>query len=366
MTEITLLPVEVKELALKVPENKQKEVQDVLNQIFTGTEKWEKQVDAIEVKDISDKMSIQLADAARLNVKKARIYAEKIFDAKREEVQQRMQNDKLEDALWLKSKQFMQLKFKAIEEKAEWKAKFVERHEAEQKEMRTQLRLEKISKFKPDVNRYEIENLTDEVFDFVLKGAEKAYNERIEIERKEKAFKENREKLYPYFDYIKDFYNISFGELTAKNVDEYIKNAKAEKARIEAENERIRKEKEAAEKKLIEERKKAEAERKAAEEKARKEREEAAEKLRKEQAERVKIEAELKAKAEAERKAAEEKAEAEHKAKSAPDKEKLMQLASDIAALKMPELTTEKANTILEEVKTILRRAYTYLKQNEL
>lgn len=51
-TQITL-PTEVNELAGKVSANKQAEVQTILQQIFTGTDDWEKQVDAIEVKDLS-------------------------------------------------------------------------------------------------------------------------------------------------------------------------------------------------------------------------------------------------------------------------------------------------------------------------
>lgn len=125
-TQITL-PTEVNELAGKVSVNKQAEVQTILQQIFTGTDDWEKQVDAIEVKDINDKMSIQLAEVARKNSKQARLNAEKIFDAKREEVQSLKAEFDLEDKLWLKAKQVMQIKFKAIEEKAEWKANFVKR-----------------------------------------------------------------------------------------------------------------------------------------------------------------------------------------------------------------------------------------------
>lgn len=115
---IIQLPVEVKELAQKVSTNKQAEVNTVLSQIFTGTAEWESQVDAIEVKGIDDKMSIELAEVARKNTKTARLNAEKIFDAKREEVQQMKAEFDLEDKLWLKAKQVMQLKFKAIEEKA--------------------------------------------------------------------------------------------------------------------------------------------------------------------------------------------------------------------------------------------------------
>ncbi len=61
-------------------------------------------------------MSIELAEVARKNSKQARLSAEKIFDAKREEVQNLKAEFDLEDKLWLKAKQVMQIKFKAIEE----------------------------------------------------------------------------------------------------------------------------------------------------------------------------------------------------------------------------------------------------------
>ena len=110
------LPSELNELAVKVSDKKKEEIQTVLKQIFKRTDDWEKQVDAIEVKDISDKMSIELAETARKNAKTARLNAEKIFDAKRDEVQRLKSEYDLEDKLWLKAKQIMQLKFKAIEE----------------------------------------------------------------------------------------------------------------------------------------------------------------------------------------------------------------------------------------------------------
>ncbi len=47
-----ILPEEVNELALKVPEDKQLEVRNVLDSVFAGTQDWENKVDAIEVKNI--------------------------------------------------------------------------------------------------------------------------------------------------------------------------------------------------------------------------------------------------------------------------------------------------------------------------
>jgi len=349
--QVIVLPPEVNELAVKVSDKKQEEVRSVLNQIFAGTSDWERQVDAIEVKGIEDKMSIQLADVARKNVKAARLNAEKLFDAKREEVQQIKAEFDLEDKLWLKAKQVMQLKFKAIEEKAEWKAQFVERYVREQKELKTQLRIEQVSKFNPEINRIQFENMNDEMFNIFIAGLERAENDRIEAERKAE---EERQAA--------------------------IKAAEEERQRMIAENARLQKEAEAREKAMEEERKiqaaklaeeqakakkeaeKAEAERKAVEEKARKEREEserilqaeiktAAEKLAKEQEAARKIAAELQAKKDAEMKAqreAEAKAEADRKAKeiadkkaaAAPDKQKLL---SSMDSMTMPQIDCKTA-----------------------
>lgn len=192
--QVITLPVEVSELAIKVSANKQEEVKTVLQQIFTGTDDWEKQVDAIEVKDVNDKMSIELAEVARKNSKTARLNAEKIFDAKREEVQNLKAEFDLEDKLWLKAKQVMQLKFKAIEEKAEWKANFVKRFEAEQKELRTQKRIIEVSKY-AEINRIEFENMSEDIFDSFLSGLKANYEAKIEAEKKAEAERIEAERL---------------------------------------------------------------------------------------------------------------------------------------------------------------------------
>jgi len=221
------------------------EVNTVLNQIFTGTSDWKKQADSIEVTDINDKLSIQMADAGRKNVKSARLSAEKIFDAKRDEVQQIKAEFDLEDKLWLKAKQTMQLLFKDIESTFEYKANFAQRYEAEQKEIRTQQRIEKVSKFNPELNRFEFENMSNEMFDLFLSGLEKNYLDSIKAEQEAEA---ERLRLI---------------EVEKENA-----RLKAiEDERIRQENERLKKEAEAKEKALAAERAKVEAERKAEAEK---------------------------------------------------------------------------------------------------
>lgn len=295
-TDVIILPTEVQELALKVSDQKKSEVNTVLNQIFAGTSDWEKQVDAIDVKGITDVMSIRLADAARKNVKSARLTAEKVFDAKREEVQQKKSEYDLEDKLWLKSKQIMQIKFKAIEEKAEWKARFVERHEAEQKELRAQIRIEKVSKFNPELNRSEFENMSDEMFSIFLSGIEKSFNDKIEAARKAEEERIAKEKA-----------------------------AEEERQRMIAENERLKAEREAKEKELAEQKAKADKERKLAEAKEA-ELKANAEKDRKDaEAKAAKLKAESDAKLKAEREA-KEKIEAELKAKQQDEEKRLKEI----------------------------------------
>lgn len=195
MDKVLVLPSEIQEVALRVPEKKQKEVLKVLNDIFNGTDEWEKKVDAIEVKDIKDIMSIDLADTARLNAKKARLNGEKIFDAKRSDVQLQMADFKLEDALWLKSKQIMQLKFKHIEEKAKYKADFAIRYEKEQHELKVEKRITQMFPFNPEIQREEIELLTDETFDILLNGLIKAQEEKQAAEAKAEKDRIEAEKV---------------------------------------------------------------------------------------------------------------------------------------------------------------------------
>lgn len=310
--KIIILPAEVSELAVKVSANKQAEVQNVLQQIFVGTADWERQVDAIEVKNIADKMSIELADVARRNAKTARISAEKIFDAKRAEVQQMKLYYDLEDKLWLKAKQVMQIKFKAIEEKAEWKANFVKRYEAEQKELKTQSRILEVAKY-AEINRIEFENMSNATFESFLNGLKQDYEEQIEFERAE-AERRQRE------------WEAEIKKQKAIEAENAFLKAEAEKREKEIEAERKANEERLAKERAIA---KAEAERVAAENKAkfeaqqaeiRKAEAEQAEKLRAEREAKEKIERELKAKQAAEMKAEQDRKEAELKAQKEAEK----------------------------------------------
>jgi hypothetical protein len=138
-----------------------------------------------------------------------------------------------------------------------------------------------------------------------------------------------------------------------KEAQESLERAEAEakeRERIAKENEELRKQAQQAE-----------AERKEAERMAMEERAKAQKVLDEERAERAKIEAEIKAKAEAERKEAERMAMEEKKAKSAPDKVKLLALASSVNSLELPTVSSQEAEEILLNVRGLLLKVSAYI-----
>lgn len=360
IAQLSVLPEEVASIAKNVSVEKRNEVQSVLNQVFIGVSKMREQLDNVTVTDVNDKVNMKLANTIRLGVRQVRLDAEKTFDAKRAEVQQQMLSYKTEDQLWLKAKQTMQLLTKEIEENARWKEETKQRFEAEQKELRTEQRRLKICQFVDDfttITTDDFSEISDDAFEMFLSGIEKAYNDKIEAEKKLEQERIEREKAEAQ-----------------------------ERLRIKAENERLKAEAEAKEKKFAEEMAKAEIERKLIEEKARKEKLEAEKKAKEELAKqeailksereaKEKIEAELRAKTEAEERAkkeAEEKIIAdkkakeaeEKKAKAAPDKAKLIEFCKVINQLTVPEMKSDDGKIIAQNVKILLNKVTNYIQEN--
>lgn len=345
-SNVNILPAEVQEIAKNVSMEKRNEVQTVLNHVFNGVSKMREQLDSVTVSDPNDKVNMKLANTIRLGVRQVRLEAEKTFDAKRSEVQAQMLSYKTEDQLWLKAKQTMQILTKEIEEQARWKEETKARFEAEQRELVIQQRIMKISKIAPEIQRAEIENMTDEVFEIFYAGIEKAYNDRIEAEKKAEAERIAKEKAEA----------------------EERERIRKENERLKAEAERIEKEREAERKKQAEILAKQQAE--------------AKEKARIEAEKQAKIQAELKAKAEAERKEKEriekelqaqkeekerierERIEAEKKAKNAPEKEKLLSFSEKIKNLQRPEINTDDAKKIIANVNILLDKVVNYINEN--
>jgi hypothetical protein len=371
---VVVLPEEIAQIAANVSVEKRNEVQTVLNHVFNGVSKMREQLDSVAVVDQNDKVNMKLANTIRLGVRQVRLEAEKTFDAKRAEVQQQMLSYKTEDSLWLKAKQTMQILTKEIEENARWKEETKERFEAEQKELKTQQRMIKVAKVAPEMARTEFESMSDETFEMFFTGIEKAFNDKIEAEKKAEEARIQKEK-----------------------------EEAAERERIKVENERLKKEAEEKEKALEVERKKQkdEKDKKDLQDKKRNEElkpyiifirdyvkllnspekeyqkelaeikigakqhyefeakkaKEAEEKEKRDKAEKDKLQAELqeKQKAEIEAKAKADKEEklrvyAENKAAKAPDKEKLNAWVNDIRFVPMPVFTSKESQDIALDI----------------
>ena len=321
--QLQVLPQEVAKIAENVSVEKRNEVQAVLNHVFRGVSKMREQLESVTVADPEDKVGMKMANTIRLSVRQVRIDAEKTFDAKRAEVQAHMLSYKTEDQLWLKAKQTMQILTKEIEDSARWKEETAKRFEAEQRELKTKQRILKVSQYAPEIDRSEFENMNDETFIIFLSGIEKAYNDRIEAERKAEQERIEREKA----------------ELE-------------ERERIRIENERLKAESEAKERQLVEERAKLMAEQEAARIAA-----------EKSAAEKAKLEAEIRAKQEAEERAKREESAREKKAKNAPDKVKLIGLAGQIDDLNFPELKSDEAKAILRDVAILLGKVSKFIRE---
>lgn len=356
MQTLTILPIEVAELVKQVSDVKQTEVQEVLQQIFTGTAEWQQQVDSIDVKGIEDKMSITLAETARKNIKDARLKAEKLFDTKRQQVQVLKAEFDMEDKLWLKAKQVMQIKFKAIEEVAEWKANFVKRFEAEQKELRTQKRINEVVKYAPQMNRSEFDLMSDASFDAFLSGIKSAYKAKIEAAAKAEQDRIEAEQLAAEAEAQRKADEAA--RIEAQRIEnEKLKAEREEQERLfVAERAAAAAERAAAEQKLLEAQRIIEAERKAAEAAAAEAKQKIADNAA---AIAQKI-------IEEERKAAEAEAQRLSKleaAAAAPDKEKLLELATSFANIALPSLTTANAQKIIADIEGLQSKIVAFINQ---
>jgi len=333
-----VLPAEIQQIAVNVSIEKRNEVQTVLNQVFNGVSIMREQLGGVIVVDVTDNLSMKLAKTIRLEVRQVRLDAEKVFDAKRNEVQAQMLSYKTEDSLWLKAKQTMQILTKEIEENARWKEETKERFDTEQKELNVQQRILQVSKISPEIERSEFEHMSDSVFEIFFTGIEKAYNDKIEAEKQaeiERLAKIEAEKIENEKIRLEN-------ERLKKEAEEKEVELKKERNRIEKEKE-IERKKQAdilAAQKLENDRiakieadknAKIQAELKA---KADADAEIAAQKLAAERTEAKRLAAELKAKAEKEAKAEKVRLENIQKELQKGDSEKFESLILDLESLK--------------------------------
>lgn len=332
---------------------------DNFSNYFEIASKWEATANALIITDVSQKAEMKMAREGRLFLREKRIAVEKTRKQMKEGA---LREGQTIDAI---AKVLTNLII-PIEEDLEQKEKFAEIQEEKRLMLLKETRAAELMPFTDFIpSGINLGSLDEQGYQVLLNGAKLQKQAKIEADAKAES------------------------ERIAKIEAERIENE-----RIRGENERLRIEAEAKEKLLAEERAKvererkevelkADAERKAhedqlakerkiAEDKARKEREDAEAKLKAERevarvaaekadAERAKIEAELKAKKAAEEKVKREALEAERKAKAAPDKEKLILLASKILNYELPEVQSQDANKVIDDVKLLLEKISVFI-----
>ncbi len=369
------LPDEVQSLAVALPDKKQEEVSKTLQNIFRGTAEWKKQVEGITVQGIQDTMSMSMAKEARLHVKNKRLEFSKILDAKRKEVQMAKLAFDTEDKMWLKVKQIMEIQLKELEQIAQHKEEYIKRAEAEQKRLRDEARLAECRQYNPQIELYEVEPLSDDIYKHFLASLKSAHEKQIELEKQAEQERLEREKkdrlqkerlteckgLTMFFDVTET----DLGGMTRQEYGKFRKSLEDKKEEYDAkqeamrlENLRLQKEREEAEAKAKKERE--EAEKKAEIERKRQEAILAAErKQRAEDAEKTRqIQLELEAKKKAELEAEKERLKKEEDLRKqkeleakAPIKEKLERWI-DNSELKAPENVgrSENVNEVVHDI----------------
>ena len=311
-----------------IPAEKQNAIVETLGSFFNKAAEWDKTIASIVINDVSEIGKMKMAREGRLTLRSMRLEAKKIVESKRGEIKYRMNNDVLEDKLWLKSYQMIEATFNNLETKLEEKERYAEIVEEKRRESLRLERSEKLSAYGVDCSLYNLGIMPQDQFDALIQMQEnlKEQARKAEEERlaKEKAEAEEREK-------------------------------------VRLENERLKAEAAKKELELVAERKRIELEKKELEAKA-----------QKEIAERKKVEAELLAKKEAEEKQkreaeaklkAEQKAakEAEKKTKNAPDKEKLETLIKNIGMIEMPNCQSAEAKEIVKQVAGLLTKVKDFI-----
>jgi len=344
------LPIELSTLANEVDESKRIAVTASLNDVFYKTQALLQSVEQIEITSPYDTARIKLANMLRLEAKNERLAAEKLFDAKRSDVQQQMARYKTEDALYLKAKQTMQIQYKHIEEVAEYKAKFAERYEAEQKELRYAERVAKLQPYNVDLTFINLREMPDESFQAFLNQQETLRLAAIEQEKREEAARIEAEKAREEAERLRlDNEKLEADRIKAEQEKARIEQEKAaEKAREEAE----RKAKEEAEKEAA---RQAELKKAREQEQAAKEREEAA---RKKEAEAAKQLADIEA--EKQKRRDFEAAETARLAKL-DDKGKLVEFKKQLESIEYPECKHEKNQVAIGAAKERIGKIIDYL-----
>jgi colicin import membrane protein len=319
------------------------------------------------------------AKRLRLDIAKIRIDAEKVRKSEKEEY---LRAGKAIDGVANIIKWAVTQK----EEKLEAIEKHYENLEKERLLKLQNQRISEIEMYLENANEINLAEMAEDVWQAYLATKKKNYEDKIAAEKKaelEKLEKERKEKLSAdrkfltsrLIDFIPDYDNIEFGDISEEIFKEIVENAKtkraeyeAEQARIKAENERLKKEKAENERLAEIERKRqaeilrqkeeeAEEKRIAAKKKADEEKAELQKKLDEEKAENERL-AEIERKRQAEiLRQKEEEAEEKERLLNANDKEKINIWIKSILNVEYPELKSVDNQNKIKTAKDYITKA---------
>ena len=344
------------------------------SEIEAIAEDWKKKAAAIVVTSPDQQAEMKMARAGRLYLRDKRLDLE---DMRKTEGEQFLRGKQAVDKIAKTLKALIE----PTEEYLDAQEHFVERKEAEAKEAAQIVRSAELTALNVDTTVFDLLNMPEEAYIRLRDGIKleienrKAAEAKAEADRiaKEKADAEERERLKAEAARLVEEAKVREAEFAAererlaKIQEEKDKAAAIEKEKAEAEKKRIAEETALNLKQLADEQAKRDAEAKKERDRleaiAKKERESAAKvaaelEAKKKADEAARIEAENKAKAEAKA-----KADAEKKAASAPDKQKIVELAKQIEAIKMPEVKTAEAKKVIADAKGLLAKVQLFLIQ---
>jgi len=187
------IPLEVLPLAKKMAPARKSKVLSAISEIFQIAESWSLQVEEINIESIEDTKSIELAEIAYKNTRRARLSSMRVFKDARAEVHAIKVEYDTEDKLLLKTSQIAEILFKEIETKAYDKSQYVEKYNLEQKKIRTEKRLNILLENGFDsVSSMTYRDMEDDMFDVFLGGLKYKRQQLQEEEIAEAAREEER------------------------------------------------------------------------------------------------------------------------------------------------------------------------------
>jgi len=312
---------------LSVPEAITQTLMEKMSSFFNEIEAQKAVIEGIVVTAPDQLAEMQQARGIRLMIAKKRFNARDIVREEREKLKNAMSDFKLQDTLWLKSFQMLEAVCDNLESKCEEKEKFAERYEAEQKQLRYESRVQELHQFGTDPSIYALADMTDEAFKRLLTNEKLAYDARIAVQQKAEAEEQAAVKA------------------EADRLEAIRKENVELRAQAEIKEKELAKERAVQQKILGDERKAMEA----VEAKARAEKEAQA---KKDAAETARLEILQRAGEDEQRKKL-----------LAPDKDKLLELASMIEQIGMPAVKSKEASSVIRATEDMLGKVANYIRE---